>query len=155
MPENANKSLAENRRAFHDYEIIDTLEAGLSLLGTEVKSIRTHGASLQEAYVTITEKNQAILKNATIAQYKFGNIHNHEEKRDRLLLLHKREIQQLKQKVQEKGLTLIPLSLYLSRGMIKLKIGVAKGKKNYDKRQALKEKEDKRSMQRALKQASE
>ena len=119
--------LASNRRASHDYEILETLESGIVLLGTEIKSIRDHGASLQESYVKVI-RNEVWLVGAHIAHYKFGNTQNHEERRDRKLLLHKREIQQLKTATQEKGLTIIPLSLYLKKGKVKLRIGLCKGK---------------------------
>jgi len=151
MAKTPPSELVSNRKAFHDYEILETIEAGISLLGTEVKSLRDHGGSLQDSYILISTNNDALLKNCSIAHYKFGNIHNHEERRDRKLLLHKREILLLKSKSQEKGLTLIPLSMYLSKGFVKVKIAVAKGKKDYDKRQALKTKEHKKSMDRAMK----
>ncbi len=142
--------LASNRRATHDYEILDTLEAGIVLQGTEIKSIRSHGASLQESYVKVI-KNEVWLVGCHIAHYKFGNIHNHEERRDRKLLLHKREIQYLKSSTQEKGLTIIPLSLYLKKGKIKIRISLGRGKKAPDKRQDIKERDVKRQMQQALK----
>lgn len=151
MTKDAQSELVSNRRAFHDYEILDSYEAGIVLVGTEVKSLRSHGGSLQDAYVLVSENNDVILKNAMIAQYKFGNIHNHEERRDRKLLVHKKEALKLKSQAQEKGLTLIPLSIYLNKGLIKVKIGIAKGKRSFDKREALKEKEHKRSMDRAMK----
>ncbi|MFY7842886.1 MAG: SsrA-binding protein SmpB [Rhabdochlamydiaceae bacterium] len=143
--------LATNRKAFHDYEILETFEAGIILLGTEIKSLRAQSAHIQEAYVTINAQQEAFLKNASISPYKFGNIFNHEEKRERKLLLHKRELLKLRKVTQEKGLTLVPLSLYLSKGLVKLKIGVAKGKKLFDKRQSIKEKEQKRTIDRCLK----
>ncbi|MCH9613670.1 MAG: SsrA-binding protein [Chlamydiia bacterium] len=142
--------LVQNRRARHDYEILETLEAGIVLLGTEIKSLRDHGGILQDAFVKITG-NEAFLMGATIAQYKFGNIHNHEEKRDRKLLLHKNEIVRLKHAVQLKGHTLIPLSLYLKKGYCKVKIGVAKGKKLHDKRQDLKKRDAQRDIERHMK----
>ena len=142
--------LVSNRRAFHEYEILETFEAGIVLVGTEIKSLRNHGGSLQDAYVLICDTG-ALLKNASIAPYKFGNLFNHEEKRDRKLLLHKREIVKLKTLSQEKGLTLIPLGIYLKNGFAKVKIGVARGKKLHDKRSALKEREHKKAMDRALK----
>lgn len=155
MAKSSDTELVSNRRAYHDYEILDTYEAGIVLVGTEVKSLREHGGSLQDSYILVSTDNDVILKSASIAPYKFGNVYNHEEKRDRKLLLHKREALILKNQSQEKGLTLIPLSMYLSKGMIKVKIGVAKGKKAYDKRQDLKSKEHKRSMDRAMKGYSE
>ena len=141
--------LVSNRRALHDYEVLDTFEAGIVLVGTEIKSLRNHGGSLQDAYVLVSD-DLVILKNASIAPYRFGNIHNHEEKRDRKLLLHKKEIIKLKNASQEKGLTLIPLGIYLKKGFAKVKIGVCKGKRTFDKRAALKEREHKRDIERAV-----
>ncbi|MCX6991343.1 MAG: SsrA-binding protein SmpB [Chlamydiae bacterium] len=143
--------LVSNRKAFHEYAILETYEAGIKLVGTEVKSLRDHGGSLQDAYILVNAQNEVILKNASIAAYKFGNINNHEEKRDRILLVHKREIRSLKNHAQEKGFTLIPLSMYLSKGFVKVKIGIAKGKSTYDKRQDLKTKEHKKTIDRAMK----
>lgn len=142
--------LVSNRRAFHDYEIQETFEAGIILLGTEIKSLRNHGGGLQDSYIIVSD-SAVILKNASIAPYKFGNLFNHEEKRERKLLLHKREIVKLKSFSQEKGLTLIPLAMYLKNGYVKVKIGVARGKKLHDKRSAIKEREHKKAIDRALK----
>lgn len=142
--------LVSNRRAFHDYEILETFEAGIILLGTEIKSLRNHGGSLQDSYILVSD-HLVILKNASISPYKFGNLYNHEERRERRLLLHKREIVKLKSLSQEKGLTLIPLAMYLKNGYVKVKIGVARGKKLHDKRSALKEREHKKAIDRALK----
>lgn len=150
MSKKSDAELVSNRRARHDYEILETYEAGISLLGTEIKSLRNHGGSLQEAYVII-DSREAYLKGASIAPYSFGNIHNHEEKRDRKLLLHKHEIEKLKRSTDQKGLTIIPLAIYLKKGRAKVKIGVARGKKQHDKRSAIKEREQKRSIERALK----
>lgn len=142
--------LVSNRRAFHDYEILETFEAGIILLGTEIKSLRDHGGSLQDAYILVSE-DKVILKGSSIAPYRYGNVFNHEEKRDRSLLLHKREIAKLKSLSQERGLTLIPLSLYLKNGYVKVKIASAKGKKTYDKRAALKAREHQKTIDRAMK----
>lgn len=142
--------LVSNRRATHDYEILETFEAGIVLQGTEVKSIRDHGASLQEAYIKII-KQEAWLVGCSITPYRFGNIHNHEEKRERKLLLQKRELIHLKEATQEKGLTIIPLALYLKNGRIKLKIAIGKGKKAFDKRADIKARDEKRKVQEALK----
>ncbi len=150
MSKQREGELVSNRRAFHDYEILESLEAGIILQGTEIKSLREHGGNLQDAYVIISNY-KVFLKNASIAPYRFGNIHNHEEKRDRELLLHKREILKLKEVSEQKGLTLIPLALYLKKGKVKVKVGIAKGKKAHDKRAALKEKEHKKAIDRALK----
>jgi len=145
----SEKDLATNRKAFHDYEILETYEAGIALLGTEVKSLRDHGGSLQEAYVKIFG-NELWLIGASITPYRFGNIHNHEERRDRKLLMHKKEIRKLKEYVSEKGMTLVPLVLYLKKGIVKIKIARAKGKKLHDKRQAIKERDEKRHIDRAM-----
>lgn len=143
--------LANNKRAFHDYEILETYEAGIALLGTEIKSLREGGASLQESYVKIL-KNEAYLLGAHIAPYHFGNIYNHQEKRDRKLLLHQYEIKKLKKAIQEKGLTIVPIAMYLNnKGICKVKIGIAKGKKLHDKRADIKAKEEKRFVQREMK----
>jgi SsrA-binding protein len=130
--------------------VLDTFEAGIVLQGTEIKSLRTHGGSLQDAYILISD-HEAWLKGSSISPYRFGNIHNHEEKRERKLLLHKNEILKLKRLSQEKGLSLIPLSFYLKNGYVKVKIGSCLGKKMYDKRAALKAREHQKSIDRALK----
>lgn len=150
---NQSNDLVSNRRATHDYEILETFEAGIVLQGTEIKSIRNHGASLQESYVKVLS-GEIWLIGSSIAPYRFGNIHNHEEKRDRKLLMHKREINRLKVASQEKGLTIIPLGMYLKNGRVKLRIGIAKGKKNIDKRAVIKERDEKRHIQQALKNRS-
>ncbi len=142
--------LVSNRRAFHEYEILETYEAGIILAGTEVKSLRDHGGNLSDAYIRVIGE-ELWLVGASIAPYRFGNVHNHEEKRDRKLLMHHREIAHLKNQVQIKGLTLMALSLYLKRGKVKVKIGLAKGKKKHDKRQAIMEQEKKREMDRLVK----
>ena len=144
-----NPELVSNRKATHDYEVLETLEAGIVLLGSEIKSLRNHGGSLQDAYVDVRGL-EVILLNSSIAPYSHGGVFNHEDKRPRKLLLHKREIERLRRLVQEKGLSIIPLSIFLNKkGIAKVRIAVAKGKKAYDKRVALKEKDDKRSIQLA------
>ena len=150
MAKNREGDLVSNRKAFYDYEILETFEAGISLLGTEVKSLKDHGGNIQDAYILVSESG-VILKNASISPFRFGSVHNHTEKRERLLLLHKNEIKQLKEVSEQKGLTLIPLALYLKKGFIKVKLGVAKGKKSYDKRDSVKDKEHKRDIDRAMK----
>lgn len=144
--------LVSNKRATYHYEIQETFEAGIALVGTEIKSLRDHGGSLQEAYVKIIN-NELWLVGCSIAPYRFGNVHNHEERRERKLLMHKREILRLKTATQEKGLTIIPLAFYFKEGRIKVKIGIAKGKKNIDKRESVKERDDQRRMQKAMKQS--
>lgn len=145
-----SEDLVSNRKAFYNYEILETYEAGLVLLGTEIKSLRSGGGSLQDAYIIISN-GEAILKNASISPYKFGSVFNHEERRERKLLLHKRELAKLKQMSDVKGFSIIPLSFYLKKGLVKVKIALARGKKNYDKRAAIKEREHERSMKRAMK----
>jgi SsrA-binding protein len=141
--------LATNRKAFHNYEILETIEAGIVLVGTEVKSLRSHGGNIQDAYV-VFHRREAFLKNASIAPYAFGGIHNHEDRRERKLLLHGREISRLKSVTEEKGVTLVPLSLYIKHGVVKVRLGLARGKKLYDKRAALKKREHQRSIERAV-----
>jgi SsrA-binding protein len=148
--ENQKSDLISNRKASHDYEILETLETGIVLVGTEIKSLRENGGSLQEAYVRVLE-GELWLIGATIPPYKFGNIYNHEEKRDRKLLVHKRELLNLRASTQEKGLTIIPLGVYLKDGRAKVKIAIARGKKSHDKRDAIKERDEKRNMQKAMK----
>lgn len=150
MAKKSSSDLVSNRKAKHDYEILETYEAGIVLLGTEIKSLRDHGGSLQDSYVVIN-KREAFLKNASIAPYKYGNVFNHEERRERKLLLHKKEIEKLKKLIEQKGLTLIPLAMRLKKGYVKVIVAVAKGKKLHDKRSSSKEKEHRREMQRSLK----
>lgn len=142
--------LVRNRRAGYDYEILETLEAGIVLLGSEIKSLRQGGGVLQDSYVDI-RKGAPFLLHASIAPYSHGGSFNHEEKRARKLLLHKREIAKLQRQIQEKGLSVIPLSIFLNKkGIAKVKIAICRGKKSYDKRAALKAKEQKKAIQRAL-----
>lgn len=142
--------LVSNRRASHDYEILETFEAGISLQGTEIKSLRDNGGSLAEAYIRVFD-HELFLIGSSIAPYKYGNVYNHVEKRDRKLLMHKREIHYLKRATEEKGLTIIPLSLYLKNGKVKVKLCTARGKKTIDKRASIKEREDKRRMEKLQK----
>lgn len=151
--ENKNSELVSNRRARYDYEILETFEAGLVLKGTEIKSLRDHGGSLQEAYVKII-KNELWLIGSTISPYRFGNVYNHEERRDRKLLMHRYEIEKLNKAIQLKGLTLVPLSMYLNKGKVKIRIGTARGKKNIDKRETIKERDDQRRMEKLKKELS-
>jgi len=148
MNKTPSNELVSNRRAGFDYEILETFEAGVALLGSEIKSLRNHGGSLQDAYVDVRSRHITLV-NCSIAPYSHGgtSIFNHEEKRKRILLLHKREIAYLQKQVLEKGLVAIPLAIYLTKkGIAKVKIAIAKPKKLYDKRAALKEKEERRSM---------
>lgn len=143
--------LLSNKRATFNYQILDTFESGIALQGTEIKSLRNHGGSLQEAYIKVIN-NELWLIGCNIAPYRFGNIHNHEERRDRKLLMHKREIAKLKEASQEKGLTIIPLAFYLKDGRVKVRVGLAKGKNVMDKRETIKERDDKRQMDRVMKE---
>lgn len=145
-----SNDLVSNRRATHDYEIIEVFEAGLVLLGPEIKSLRDNGGNLQDSYVKII-KQELWLVGCHIAPYRFGNIHNPDEKRDRKLLMHKREIEKLRVAIQEKGLTIIALGIYLKAGRAKVKLAIAKGKKSYDKRQTIKERDVKREIQMRIK----
>lgn len=135
--------LATNKKARFNYEILNTYEAGLVLTGTEIKSLRAQSASLDQAYVRL-KKGELWLINASIAPYAFGNIANHEERRERKLLMHKKEILKLKQSTQEKGLALVPLSMYLKKGYAKIEFGLARGKKLYDKRETIKKRQEKK-----------
>ena len=150
MAKKKEGDLASNRKAFHNYEILETLDAGIVLFGTEVKSLRDHGGNIQDAYIIVSGPD-VLLKNVMISAYRFGNIHNHTERRDRVLLLHKNEKKKLQQISEQQGLTLIPLALYLNNGFIKVKIGIAKGKKTHDKRECIKEREHKKDIARAYK----
>lgn len=132
--------VARNKKANHDYFILDTLEVGISLYGTEIKSIRDSKVSINDAYVEAKNGTLTII-NMHISPYKQGNIFNHNELRDRVLLAHKKEIIKLETKVKLESFTIIPLELYLKRGKAKLLIGLCKGKKNYDKRESLKERD--------------
>lgn len=138
----------KNRRATFDYAISDTFTAGLVLTGTEIKSIRQGKASLADTFCYV-HNGEAWVKNMYIAEYFYGTYNNHTERRDRKLLLTRKELRQLEKTGKEAGFTIVPLRLFISeRGYAKLVIGVARGKKEYDKRQAIKEREDKRSMAR-------
>jgi SsrA-binding protein len=141
----------KNRKARYNYEILDTYEAGIKLWGTEIKSVRDGKASLQEAYCYFKAENRLWIKNMHIAEYSHGNINNHEPLRERLLLLHKRELAKLKSEVEKGNRSIVPLNMYINeRGLAKLKIALAQGKKNYDKRDSLKERDVKRDMDRAM-----
>jgi len=139
--------LAENRKARHDYTVLDTVECGIQLTGTEVKSIRGAKVSLAGAYGAVL-KGELWLVGADIATYEFGNRFNHNPKRDRKLLVHAKEVRELKMKTEAKGLTLVPLKMYLRHGRIKVEIGVCRGKALHDKRETLKNKALRRDMAR-------
>lgn len=145
-----NPVLIQNKKAWHDFEIIEKLEAGIELKGTEVKSCRSRNLSMTDTFAKV-ENAQMFLYNLHISPYECGNIHNHDPKRIRRLLLHKREILKLFQQSREKGLSIVPLKVYLRHGKIKVEIGLCKGKNKGDKRESLKRKEDELSMRKAIK----
>ncbi len=146
-------AVATNRKAYHDYFIEDSFEAGIVLQGTEVKSLRLGLANLSDSYAII-RNNEAFLFNANIGVYPYGNIMNHDPLRTRKLLMHRDEIRKLVGKMTQKGYTLIPLKIYFTRGKAKVQIGLAKGKKAFDKRETIKEKESKREVERMVKERS-
>jgi SsrA-binding protein len=148
---NTEKTVATNRKAFHEYNIIEKLEAGIVLQGTEVKSLRSGKANLRDSYGRI-EKGELWLVNLHISPYEQGNIWNHEPRRPRKLLLHRQEIRRLAGKVEEKGLTLVPLRIYFKKGRAKVELAIARGKKLYDKRDAIAKRDTDRDMERELKQ---
>ena len=141
------KVIATNRKANFEYEILNRYEAGFVITGTEVKSIREGKVNLQEAYGRIIN-GEVWIVNSHINEYKFGNINNHEPLRNRKLLLNKKEIRKIKQQLQEKGLTLVPLKIYFKGSLVKVEIGIAKGKKLYDKRESIKKRETERKLSR-------
>jgi SsrA-binding protein len=150
MPkERGQKVIVSNRKARHDYSILDTFEAGLVLVGTEVKSLRAGKASLQEAFATVDD-GEVWLRNVHIPEYTQGTWTNHMPKRNRKLLLHRREIEKLLSKTNESGLSIVPLSLYFKDGKVKVEIALAKGKKSYDKRQDIAKRDASREVSRAM-----
>ena len=140
--------VTRNRRAFHEYEILDRVEAGIALVGTEVKSLRDGHANLEDAYAKL-EDGEVWMLGSEIPEYAMGNRQNHKPKRPRKLLLHRREIEKFAGKASQRGFTLVPLRLYFKKGKAKVEVAVARGKQKYDKRQALKQAEAKREMDRA------
>ena len=145
-----DKIVTNNKKAFHDYSIESTIEAGLVLTGTEIKSIRLGMVNIRDSYAR-PQNGELWLFNAHIAQYKEGNRYNHEPTRPRKLLLHKKELQMLNIAVERKGLTLVPTKMYLKRGRAKVEIGIAKGKKLHDKRKSIIKRETDREMDKAVK----
>ncbi len=139
-----------NKKAYHDYFILETYEAGIVLQGTEIKSIRVNGANIKDSYA-IVKNGEVFLLNMHISHYEQGNIFNHDETRTRKLLLNKKEIKKIKDKIDLEGNTLVPLKLYFKNGKAKILIGIAKGKKNYDKRETIKERDIKREIAKDFK----
>ncbi|MEM5947795.1 SsrA-binding protein SmpB [Spirochaetia bacterium 38H-sp] len=150
MSKDYYKKLGENKKARFNYHIEDSLECGMELKGSEVKSLKSGKFSFGDAYVRITN-NQLWLIGLHITPYSFGTIENHEPTRKRKLLAHSREINQLRRKTEERGYTLVPLSIYIKNGLIKIQIGLAKGKKRHDKRAVIKDRDIKRDLARELK----
>ncbi len=148
--ETGTSMIAQNRRARHDYQIEDRYEAGIALTGTEVKSLREGRASLAESFVSIDRRHEVWLENANIPEYLNGTWNNHAPKRKRKLLLHAKQIFRLERQIQSKGYTIVPLSMYFKDGRVKVEIAVARGKREYDKRQSLREEQDRREAQRAM-----
>lgn len=148
---NNNKTLVENRKARHDYFVEEAIEAGIALVGTEVKSIRKGRANIKEAYAQVVN-GEIIIYGMHISPYEEGNIFNVDPLRPKKLLLHKAEIRRIEGMLNQQGLTLIPLSMYLKNGRVKINLGICKGKKNYDKRDAMLEKAHKRDIERQMKE---
>lgn len=153
QPPPAERTVAGNRRVFHDFFVDETVEAGIVLTGTEVKSVRLGKVNLRESYARV-EGGQVWLYNAHIAQYEHGNRFNHDPQRPRKLLLHRNEINRLYQNVKKKGIALVPVRMYFKRNHAKLELGLARGKKLYDKRDSIAERDAKREMERALRSRS-
>lgn len=148
----ANSKEIVNRKARYEYQLLDSFEAGLVLTGTEVKAVKEGEANLSDAYC-LFENGNLTLKSMFIAHYKFGTIHNHETRRDRRLLLRKTELKKMERRVTEKGMTIVPYKLYFSeRGFIKIELFLAVGKKTYDKRESIKERQNKRDLDRIKKE---
>ena len=144
------KLICNNKKAYHDYFIEEKLEAGMVLQGTEVKSLRAGKASLNESFMLVRD-GQAFLHNLTISHYEFGNSQNHKTDRNRKLLLHRKEIDRIYGRIREQGYSAIPLRLYFKDGLVKVEIGLGKGKKMYDKREDMKKKDTQREISQVLK----
>jgi SsrA-binding protein len=152
MAPKGEKVIAENRKARHDFQLLDRFEAGLVLTGTEVKSLRQGGATLQQAYAEL-RGNELWLVGAHIAEYGQGNLNNHDPDRDRKLLLHKKEIDSMIGKVRERGFTIVPTRMYFKNGRAKVEIALARGKDTHDKRRDISKRDAERQIQRALKES--
>lgn len=152
MPAKGDKVLAQNRKARHDYFVLETLETGIALFGTEVKSMRAGRCNLKDCYAQVKD-GELWIYGMHISPYEQGNIFNRDPLRPKKLLAHRTQIRKLNAQQMKEGLTLVPLSLYLSGGRVKVELGVCKGKKNYDKRDALQQRDTQREMQRAMRSA--
>ena len=151
--EKAQRIVADNRKAFHDFHVLDTMEAGIVLLGTEIKAIREGRVNLRDSYARL-ENGEILLLNVHISPYSHTGYAHHEERRQRKLLLHKHEIMKIAGRVQEKGLTLVPLQLYFKGGRLKVSLGLVKGKQAPDKREAIRKRETDRETRAAIKERS-
>ena len=147
--DNGLETVAQNKKAYHDYFVLESFEAGIELFGTEVKSVRQGKVNLKDAWCSI-EKGEIYVNGMHISPYEFGNIFNRDPMRKRRLLMHKREINRLYGQLKQQGLTLIPLSAYFNRGRLKVQVGLCKGKKNYDKRESIARKDAEREAAREL-----
>ncbi|MCO6449790.1 MAG: SsrA-binding protein SmpB [Caldilineales bacterium] len=150
MTDESTRVVATNRKAYHDYEVVESIEAGIVLTGTEIKSIRAGKVNLRDGFAVIRD-GEVWLLNVHIAPYTHGNRENHEPRRERKLLLHRREIERLFAKVQERGWTLAPLNMHLRRNRAKVELGLVRGKRQYDKRQAIARRDVQRDLDRTLK----
>ena len=150
MPKGEGKLIAQNKKARHDYHILETFEAGMVLQGTEIKSIRNSRINLKDGFVRV-RNGEVFLVNVHISPYEQGNIFNHDPLRTRKLLLHKRQIRQLEAESKNAGITIVPLKVYIKDGYAKVLIGLAKGKKEYDKRESIKKKDQERQIRRIVK----
>lgn len=148
----AERTFSSNRRAYHEYEVMDSMEAGIVLTGTEIKSVRAGKVNLRDSYARV-QQGQVMLYNMHVSPYDQGNIWNHDPLRPRKLLLHRKQIAKLAEQSQAQGLTLVPLRLYSKKGFAKLEIAVARGKRQFDKRAAIADRESKRELDRAVKEA--
>ena len=151
--DNGLETVARNKKAYHDYFVLESFEAGIELFGTEVKSVRQGKVNLKDAWCSI-EKGEIYVNGMHISPYEFGNIFNRDPMRKRRLLMHKREINRLYGTLKQQGLTLIPLSAYFNRGRLKIQVGLCKGKKNYDKRESIARKDAEREAARELRSRS-
>jgi SsrA-binding protein len=150
--ERSDRVFASNRKAFHEYEILESIEAGIALTGTEIKSVRAGKVNLRESYARV-QNGEVLLYNMHVSPYDQGNIWNHEPLRTRKLLLHRREIGRLAEKSQAQGLTLVPLRMYARKGHAKVELAVARGKRQYDKRASIADRDSKRELDRVVKEA--
>ena len=151
MRDQSVRQIAENRKARHEYFILDSIECGIELCGTEVKSLRLGSVNLKDSYASISRDAQVYVEGMHISPYEKGNIFNHDPLRSRRLLLHKREIYKLMGQIQQDGMSLIPLSLYFKNGRVKVNLGICRGKKLYDKRDSAAERESDRKIERHMK----